>query len=172
MVPESYTIDKRQCKYLPHEELPVMVLAVKSNYYFKDKGKFQAIAHQTAGHACHQHYMLGRILQPRLKTLKAMNKINKYWFYSDCGAGTPSLDEVNEYRRQLKELLDVDCNYSYPDFEEGIYPIDFSIQTIRKLCSDKLPDRLESQIHFKSKTEKILGSIINWNLCILGDNCD
>lgn len=167
----DYKIDLKKCEYLPDESLPILVLAIKSKYHFNDKRKFLSIAHQTAGHGCHQHYMLGTILEPNQETLDVMHKINQGWLNSDCGAfEPPTLDEVNKYREQLKKLLGADCNFSYPDFEEGIYPIDCTTEVIKKLCSDKLPKNLDDLIECQSNFDKF--TIKNWHLYILGENCD
>jgi len=168
-------IDPKECRYL--RELPVLVLAVHHKYNFKNKRKWCHIAHQTAGLGTYQHYMIGAVLTPKQKTLDAMHKIEKYWLGSDFGwrdgDNCFSLDGVLKYRRQLKKLLDVDCNISYEDFKEGIYPIDCSPKVIRKLCKDKIPNDLNNFIRWRntlgSKIEKIFMED-RWHLYILGEN--
>ena len=173
----SKEINHKKCKYLPESELPALVLAVKEKPNFKKGREWKAIAHQTAGHCCNQHYMYGTILKPKPETLNAMRKIEKSWLGSDFGwrdgDNCFSLDGILKYRKQLKKLLDVDCNISYEDFEEGIYPIDCSPKVIRKLCKDKIPNDLNNFIRWKntlgSKIEKIFMED-RWHLYILGEN--
>ncbi len=98
-------------------EFPVLVLALKDEYDIIDREGWRYIAHQTAGHACHNHYMLGKILTPNDGIMEKMKKINDHWLDSDCGFGAVTLDDINQYRAQLNDILGVDCNLSYTDFE-------------------------------------------------------
>jgi hypothetical protein len=38
---------------------------------------------------------------------------------------------------------DVDCRYSFHEFEERYYPIDATPEAIRQVASDQVPDRLD-----------------------------
>src|SRR3989344_9338005 len=113
-------------QYLPEESLPALVLATKHKYNFKEGREWISIEHQTAGNVCNHHYMTGSILKPREDTLKAMREISDYWYDTNCGVFGTRLNEIIRYRTHLRELLGVDCNLSYRDFEEAIYPIDCS----------------------------------------------
>ncbi|MEK6861284.1 MAG: hypothetical protein AABY07_04900, partial [Nanoarchaeota archaeon] len=95
------------------------------------------------------------------------------WLDSDCGLfSVVSLEEILEYRGQLNKLLDVDCDLSYKDFEEGIYPIDCSVENIRKLVLEEVPNHLDELIKWEHEFEKVGGCVNRWNLYILGHNCD
>ena len=166
-------LDPKECQYLNYSDLPTLVLAVHDKYSFNDARKWKPIAHQTAGHACNQHYMMGTILQPRPEIAGRIHEINRHWLWSDVGALRVTLDDIIKYRNQLNGLLAVDCNYSYQDFEEGIYPIDCSPDVVRKLSLDYIPDNFdEAFIQWRSDFEKFAGSFNRWHLYILGDNCD
>ncbi|MBI4981514.1 hypothetical protein HZC30_08245 [Candidatus Woesearchaeota archaeon] len=158
------------CQYLNEAELPALVLAVPQKCDFKGKRIWQGIAHQTAGHGCHQHYMYGTILKPRPELVDKLQQITQHWLESDCGmGGSATLDEVVEYRKQLQEWLGVDCNTSYPDFEEGIYPIDCNAENLRKLSGEKFPKNLND---FIKREKREFPYLVHWQLYILGENCD
>jgi len=167
-IPKFREIREERCKHLNEDKLPVMVLALSNSDYKLKRGmrEWKYICHQTEGNACHANYMRGTILEPKQKTLKAMQKINDSWLNSGCGTWGTRLDEINKYRRQLKRLLDVDCDDSYKIFGEGIYPIDCDVKNIRKLCKDKIPDSLD---YFLSEKD-LFGMLNRWNLYILGKN--
>jgi hypothetical protein len=166
-------IDPKKCRYLEDKDLPKLVLALHDNYRTNSSRQWRYIAHQTAGHACHQHYMKAIILKPKKQVMVAMKEIDKHWLDSDAGmVGYPTLDELLKYRKQLKNLLDVDCNISYDKFEEGIYPIDCTGENLKKLCTDKLPKSLDDLVKFRAKIDWLFCCIGRWNLYILGNNCD
>jgi len=172
------TIDTSDYKYFNSIDFPVLVLGIRMSrlneelWKFKDADKWIKIAHQAGGHLCSQHYMVGKPLTMTKDAIIAAHKINNYWLGSDCGVFGTSLNELEEYRAQLKKLLDVDCNMSYPLFEEAIYPIDYSKENLGKLCEDDLPEDLDDLIEFKNERFKIFGSVGRWDLMILGDNGD
>ena len=117
--------------------------------------------------------MIGKVLEPRNNHVrKAMKKINDYWLESDVGICGVGLKSINEYNHQLKTLMGVSCNNSYEKFEEGIYPIDCTDENLKKLTSEKLPEKLDDLIKWKGKLQSFIGCINRWHLYILGDNCD
>ncbi len=160
--------------------LPRLVLAITAyeyggefrDYRFKPVRMFLPIAHQTAGHGCHQHYLYGTVLTPREEVAAAMQVINDHWLDTDCGCLGVSLDEVLAYRQQLQTLLHADCNRTYRDFEEGIYPIDYTPQTLSSLQTDVFPPDLDELIEWKDRLNRTAGLIGRWQVFILGENCD
>lgn len=101
-----------------------------------------------------------------------MREISDSWHESNSGAFGVVLDEIIRYRAQLRQLLGADCNFSYRDFAEAIYPIDCSVGNIRKIALDEVPDRLDDFISWKNESDWIAGSFGRWNLYILGENSD
>jgi len=179
--------------YIDELKLPVLCLAVKYDpdlveriekepfscfinkihkYNFTDERGWLDIVHDTAGNAINKHYMTGTILKPKTETGEGIKQINNSWLDTNCGVWGVTLEEILEYKKQLNELLEVDCNISYIDFEEGIYPIDCSVENIRKLAFDEVPDKLDELIKWKSDLEKFAGVVDRWNLYILGQNSD
>jgi hypothetical protein len=160
--------------------LPRLVLAITASeyrgefrdYHFKPIRQFLPIAHQAAGHACHQHYLYGMVLTSRDNVSAAMQVINDHWLGTDCGCCGVSLEEVLEYRRQLQSLLRSDCNLRYRDFEEGIYPMDYTPQTLSSLQADEFPADLDELIEWEGDFDRTAGCIGHWQLFILGENCD
>jgi hypothetical protein len=168
-------------------KLPLLILAIEVPLYETEKPKEEAIkdrcynfkgperwimlAHQTAGHACHHHYFYASVLKPTPEAKVLMCELEKHWYESDCGMFNVSLDEVLEYRKQLLEF-GVDCNSSYRDFEEGIYPIDCESKNLKLLCEDELPEDLNEFIEWEDDWDRLIGIIGRWKLFILGENCD
>jgi len=164
--------------------LPLLVMAVKCHpewgstslegsprYQFKPGREFINLQHQTRGHACNQVYMQATLLKPREPVKIQM--LSDAWLDSDAGCFGVPLDEVLKYREQLKALfgLGVDCNHSYQDFEEGIYPIDCSPEAIKALCEDDLPEELDDLIEFGDNNFAKF-YVGRWSLFVLGENCD
>lgn len=170
--------------YLPEPFLPALILGIyvpassfrsdldsSRDYHFKRGREWKKIAHQTAGLACHQHYIIGTILKPTDHALEGMRILSKKWLDTNVGLGGGTLDELNEYRADLKRLFGADCNRSHRHFEEGFYGID--IEFARILTGEKLPwDDLDSLIEWKSGFDRAIGCINRWGLWVLGENCD
>jgi hypothetical protein len=165
-------IDHSKCEYIDEKSLPILVLATESDYDFAPGRSWRYIAHQTAGLACHQIYLLATILTPKGGVAEKMNQISERWLDSNCGALGTSLDEILEYRSQLNSLLGVDCDNSYRGFEEAIYPIDCTAQNLAKLTDEILPQNLDDLVVWPSDSDRYLGFIGRWKLYILGGNSD
>lgn len=160
-------------------KLPQLVLGIKHwhdyrrKFNFKEPEKWLHIEHQTAGHGCHHHQITGRLLTPTPQMQIFMYETDKNWLDSCVGVWGVHLDDILEYRKQL-QTQGLDCGESYPSFEEGIYPIDCSVEIVRKVCTDEIPDDLDDFIEWGENPgfEKIAGSVGRWGLFILGENCD
>jgi len=172
--------DLKDFEYFSETDMPLLVLGTDININFprkyipKQKFKFKKIAHQTAGHACNQHYIFGLILEPKPEVKKAMIDICEDWLDSDAGVFGVPLNEILKYRQQLNSTLKVDCNSTYPDFEEGIYPIDYSRENLEKLSRNikSIPEKLDDMLKWEKELYRIAGCIGRWQLFILGPNCD
>jgi len=156
---------------------PRVVLAIKDHGYkprftFKTGREWHRILHQTAGLGCHHVRMWCTFLTPKTDIIPILSEINATWLDSNAGVLDVRLDDVLKYRALISEKLGADCNVSYPDFEEAIYPIDCTVETIRSLCEDDLPDDLNDLLHFDNNFNSMLGFAKRWNLYILGENCD
>jgi len=170
-------IDTSQYEYIPDSELPVLVLGIYVYSHYGERHKMRGrdwkkIAHQTAGNACHSHYIVGTILEPKPELKTKIDMLNKCWLDSNCGVFGVSLDEILKYREQLRDLFGVDCNSSYDHFEEALYPIDCNRNSIEAMTNEELPEELDDFIDFKSPADKMIGCINRWSLFILGENCD
>ena len=174
-------IDLKEFKYLEDYDLevPSLVLAVvakrgdyKIDYEFKDGRKFFKLVHQCSGLACNHLYIYATMLEPTDVSVKIMKRLDRMYLDSNLGVlGNPSIDELVEYRDFLKDF-GLDCNYSYSDFMEAVYPIDLSAESLKIVCKDQLPEDLDDLIDFKDNWHKFCGIIGRWNLFILGNNCD
>lgn len=156
---------------------PRLVLAVLDRTWTKDFSfapgrEWVRLQHQTSGHACGQVYMWCNFLTPRPENIAAIYEIERSWYDTDLGAWNVSLDELLKYRKMLNEKLGVDCNWSHSDLAEAIYPIDCTVENLRKLCLDEIPDDLESLIEFDSDMSRVFGIANRWKLYIIGENCD
>lgn len=165
--------DKDTFKYYEDHELPMLVLATKDIYNFKSSRGFIPIMHQTAGHGCHQVYIIGMALTPSPSILDKMVVLDNRWSSTEAGNFGNSLDVILKYRRHLVTLFDVDCTLSYREFEEAIYPIDCTMDNIKKMTDDKLPEDLDDLINWKKpgSMERFCGMLNRWHLYILGRNC-
>lgn len=125
------------------------------------------IHHQTRGLCCGQRYLTGTLLEPTDRAQRAMQEISKAWFNTSLGCYGlgPTLDEILTYRQQLADLLGEDCNRSYGDLEEALYPIDIGPGTMRNLCSDDLPDDLNALVDYDFRRPF-------WRLFIVCENSD
>lgn len=156
---------------------PRLVLAIKdrgtdSLFTFREGREWHRILHQTGGLCCNHARMWCTFLTTRPAVTPVVNEISARWLDSNAGAFGVRLDEILKYRKFINEKLGVDCNLSYSDFQEAIYPIDCTIQTIRALCEDDLPSDLNDLLHFDNNFSSMLGFTSRWNIYILGENCD
>lgn len=165
-------------KYIQKDFEPLLVLGIKmdpnniEHYKFKPGKNFINIAHQTGGLSCHQHYMVGIVLKPKWHILVNMQSLVNKWLDTNVGVFGAQLNDVVEYREDLKRFFQMDCNESYTDFQEAIYPIDCTHDNLRQLTDDTLPDHLDDLIQFEDAFQSFVGSVNRWNLYILGPNCD
>jgi hypothetical protein len=128
--------------------------------------------HQTAGLACHQHTIVGILLSPREKVREILRDLSREWLDSNAGWGGNSLKVVNEYEAWLQSRLDVSCDNSYGILEEGLYPIDATAESLKKLTNTELPADLDDLIKWPSDMERFCGSLGRWKLFCIGENCD
>jgi hypothetical protein len=154
------------------EVLPVTLNAGLKRYNFRPGREFRLIEHQTAGHACHHHLLWITELAPRDEVRIALKDIAGHYLDSDMGCWGVRLDQILEYRARISAVLNADCNDSYLDLEEGIYPIDCTAENLNRLCSDELPKDLDELIEFKDEFDRVCGSVGRWKLLLLGENCD
>lgn len=169
--------------YIEDDNLPVLILGIQIHEYaFKESQDFfkynfkpgiesKLIAHQTAGHACHQHYFQAIILTPTLEFKNFMIELDKKYLDSDLGIFGCSLNEILEYKQKLS-TIGLDCNVSFSSLEEGIYPIDTQREFFDIITTDKIIDPLDDMIIWKDKWQEFCGFINRWGIWILGKNCD
>jgi hypothetical protein len=116
--------------------------------------------------------MTARVLTPTPEMHGLMKEIADHWYYSDVGIFGTALNDILTYRKQL-EKLGLDCNREYPDFEEAVYPIDPSVDVVKRICENDIDvDDFDEWIEFGEGLDKFLGCVGRWSLLILGDNCD
>ena len=156
------------------EGKPVLVLALSHPPRGQFKRPMVSVYHQCGGLSCNHMTMVAMPLTPRPMMLAAMQLIEKHWFDSGMGVFRTSLDEILFYRSQLKALVhpDADCNSSYGDLQEAVYPIDVDMRVLRELCEDELPDNLDDLIQFDSDMHRAMGMIGRWKCYILAENSD
>lgn len=141
---------------------------------FKAPSKWKLIFHQTAGFACNHRYLHARFLQPR----PSLAKLGKVLLekYNDSLISQPvELSTANEYNNLLASF-GLTANRSYTNLEEGFYPID--IECLPKVTSEKFSKNLRKQLlrpiprHKKKSIADIFANWVNFELAILGPNCD
>jgi hypothetical protein len=159
-------------------DMPALALCLKPNSaqweWLTETRQWHPLQMQTAGHACQQHQFLATILEPKsVAVLRAMQRLEDKWYGMNVGMwGEASLDILLEYRQSLDQELGVDCNWSYVDFEEALYPIDATKEHLEKLCTDQLPEDLDDLITWPSDFQRFVGAMNRWHLFVLGRNSD
>lgn len=134
---------------------------------------FQNIAHQTSGLGCGQFYITGTLLQPiSVEVLRGLQEIERKWLDSNVGVfGGATLEQLNDYERDLQRLFGASANRSHGDFAEAIYPVD--IEHLPKIAAD-CPDleSLDEWIEWDSWLSRAIGSVGRWSAYFLGQNGD
>lgn len=136
---------------------------------FREPGKWHYIFHQTAGFACHSHYLHARFLSPTPKVEKLMEELLKE--YNDSCISGPRLSEAAKYNEILQKF-GLSAEGVAFDLEEGFYPVD--IECLSKVTREKFPKDLQNLI-IPSKSKKLFSRFLdrrNFQLAILGPNCD
>ena len=108
------------------------------SYPVKPERTWLKLDHQTAEVGCHHVYLYVTELEPKPHVLPILKELAEH-YHGALGWEPPSLDEANAYRAVLQAKLEVDCNRSYVELEEALYPIDPSKEHLARLSSD-LPD--------------------------------
>lgn len=163
-------------------QLPVLVLGIKIDFKlqprqpaFKPGREWLNIMHQVSGHACHQVPIVGTVLKPKnVEVLRGMSALEAEYLDSELGWGPSdlTLTALNKYRSRLIELLAVDCDYSYGDLREGIYPIDRSQKYLERLTDEKFPQQMDDLLADRGGWKQARGVYGRWGLWVLGKNCD
>jgi hypothetical protein len=154
---------------------PQMVLAAPvtlpaRKVRFTGARQWWAVQHQSAGVACHQRSWIVSPLTVRPEYAAGVAAIAGADHCCAGMFGSPSLDMLGVYRDLVRAHLPADCNHSWPDYEEGVYPLD--VDRIAELVVDEIPERLDDLCVWPSAFEKMVGMVGRWKLLILGDNCD
>ena len=178
-------VSRKEFKFTSSEEnseLPKLVLALTptkedqnnySVYNLKEPDDWHLIFHQTAAHACHHHYLQVKYLDPTKLGYKLMIELDNKYELSCAGQMGVSLNELNEYNNTLNNYK-LTCNTSYSAFEEAIYPIDITKESLALLTDTVLPEDLNDFIDFGDAGgfTRMCGIFNRWNLFVLGHNCD
>lgn len=126
------------------------------------------LAHQTAGVACKQRFLMATVLAPTPAATLAMARLSEARIGTGIGAGGVSLVDVLAYRDDVKRLLGADCNTSYSALAEGYYPID--VEFAYKLTTTPLPAALDDLVDWTDGMERARGAMGRWKLAVLGRN--
>lgn len=155
------------------EGSPLLFLGVL-NTGTKFKSDSVLLDHQTAGIFCSCITARGILLRPKARTLAGMQLIERHWFDTSLGGFGATLDEVLFYRMQLRDLIhpNADCNMSYSLLQEGAYPIDPTLEVLREICEDDLPDSLDDMLSFASPLASVVGCVGRWKCMIIAENSD
>lgn len=133
--------------------------------------KFQNIVHQTSGMGCGQFYVTGTILQPQsVDVLRGLQEIDRKWVGSNVGAMSgATIEQINDYERDLRRLFGASANRTYRDFCEGLFPIDLEyLPCIASGCPDL--SRLDDLIEWDSGLSRAAGCLGRWGAWVVGQN--
>ena len=151
--------------------LPLLIIT-RSSGRPRDLSMWSRVTHQGAGVGCTNFEVDAIILPLKPEVVDSITALTQRWYGTDVGAlGKPSLRDINQYDADLR-ALGLSCNAAYPDFMEGVYPFDFSIDVLRQLTSVALPDDLDELVEFDTPLERAFGSFNAWSAYILGENSD
>ena len=159
-------------------EFPALVLGIEArfdewarDFKFSSARRWLKISHQAAGMACNQYRLYCTVLCPNSARIEAnMRNLSEKWFASNLGCFGVSLNEIIQYRNDIRSFFNADCNVSYRSLQEGLYPID--VKFAGQLTNDKLPEDLDDLIQWDSGWSRSIGSIGRFGLYILGNNSD
>ena len=169
--------------YLPDGDFPVLVLGITISKSFprdfkgKPEKEWKHIAHQTGGHSCHQKYVFGTIVDVPTDIEQKMADLHGVYYDSQISQYC-TLGHLKHYERMLSAIFDdkASCDWSYYNFEEGFYPIDYSRDTLAALATPEymatMPDDLDDLLIWESDLDKFCGCLGRWGLYILGENSD
>ncbi|WP_036292175.1 hypothetical protein [Methylosinus sp. PW1] len=97
--------------------------------------KWSLIEHQICGTWCRQQTFAGLRLTMREPAAEVAKFIARNWWGTGIGWRTPTLDQLDLYRSQLRRI-GLDANTSYAWLSEGFYPVDFSQRALDCIASD------------------------------------
>lgn len=163
-----------------HLELPQLVLAVpqrRARFGQPDAVRFAggrhwlAVDHQCAGLACEHVTMIATVLPIRPEAAEGLFRLERRWYDSQVGAFGLALDTVEAYRDDLARL-GLDCNSTFADLREALYPIDPTPEHLALVTTAGLPEDLDDLLEFQSPWARIAGMLSRWRCYLLGVNSD
>jgi hypothetical protein len=107
-----------------------------------------------------------------VEVLRGLQEIERKWLDSNVGVfGGPTIEQINDYERDLQRLFGASANGSHRDFAEALYPID--LEHLPKIAAD-CPDleKLDEWIEWGSGWERSIGCLGRFKAYVLGRNSD
>lgn len=139
--------------------------------------RWVALAVQTAGIACHQRRLVATPLTPTDQMRHIMGQANEE-FYDSCAArGHAQLSDLRRWDDLLRQV-GATCERTHPRFEEACYPIDLDTDTLARICTDQLPDDLNTLVEIAEPWRHQRTSVLDipphppWKLYVVGTNSD
>ncbi|WP_019588429.1 hypothetical protein [Deinococcus apachensis] len=130
------------------------------------------VRHQAGGLHCAQVELLATELTPRPEREAGLRQLADLFADSNLSGWGTTIDDLVQYREALRERVGVDCNLSYRDFREAIYPVDVTPRHLRHLTADRLPERLDDLLEVDNPVILALGMVNRWRLWIIAENSD
>lgn len=109
-------------------------------------------APQTGGLCCNHpgpYYVAP--LVPSEIAKSGMAELEATWLNSNVGCPSTSFDDIVGYRQHIRNLFGADCQWSYPDLQEAVYPLDWDEDLIRRLSGLELPPFNELIVEWRAK---------------------
>lgn len=97
--------------------------------------RWSLILHQVAGVACNHRPFVGLRLRMRKSVSEAAKAMAQHWWGTDLGRGYPTLEQLEIYRAQLRNI-GLDANRAYRWLSEGFYSADFTQEAIDLIAVD------------------------------------
>ncbi len=126
------------------------------------------LIHHAGGKEQQTHMFFVTELHPQAQVEAKLKALAEHLMTHPLGGGPMGLDQLVEYQTRLREYLGVDCQHSYADLLEGIYPIDPTPAHLARLVEDELPAELDALVEGEgTRKSSPLGS---WGLWMLSAN--
>ena len=131
-------------------------------------GPWLHIEHEAGGSALRTHQFFGLLLEPKEPFGSALCELESRWRGSGVTPETVTLDEVLTYNDDVSRLLGgkIGCGRDHDKLEEGLYPIDCEVATLRRLTGAKWPRDLDELLYWgdASPIERLFGRLSRWEL--------
>lgn len=156
-------------------ERPRLLLGVKPDpggvrWRFRAGRTWQHLTHRAGGLASNRQGLLATELTVRPEREAGLLRLARRYTGSAVGCFGTTVNDLVRYRAALQELLGVDANADYEDFQEALYPVDVTPEHLTTLTDEALPEHLDDLLMFDTRWDRAIGGLNRWKLWIITEN--